>query len=333
MGLWLLSCFLLGNLSSAFSSLKFRQKSAPVWTGETVQDLWKEYYNIFPTSNRNGAAYKWSTFLLERSWQMSPEKFEMLNTGFCAVAASIVRPRDYSRYRLTLPKVTGGQKEGIMYYCCWPCICDTMDFIRVDTKTITLANGVSRQYDFAVIGNPCANQDKLYAPYQDPFTGATESITQSAPEIKCTGNGELIGGTLSDNGYIIMSMFHGNAENYHHNNAPGSKANAGYQIVEACQKRADNGYNSGMGKIFRKIAGVSPITAAPKSPQPTYAFAASDLKVQEFNISSTPEQAAPSECPCSRKNKEPSNPVARALASLKLSLDQAVCSALSKPSA
>ena len=39
--------------------------------------------------------------------------------------------------------------RGFMYYCCWPCVCDTNDFIRVDTRNVTTAEG-TRQYHFAV---------------------------------------------------------------------------------------------------------------------------------------------------------------------------------------
>jgi len=114
---------------------------ATPWRGETVQDLWNEYRNIFKFGNRNAASHLWSTFILERSAQMSAQKLELMFSGFCAVSGSPVRPNDYNRYLLRLDTVDGKKRVGTMHYCCWPCVCDTQDFIRVDTKTIETADG------------------------------------------------------------------------------------------------------------------------------------------------------------------------------------------------
>jgi len=73
-----------------------------------------------------------------------------------------VRPTDYTRYRLTLPRVgTGGFTTGFMYYCCWRCVCDTQDFIRIDTRNVTGRDGISQRRHFAVIGNPCERPASL----------------------------------------------------------------------------------------------------------------------------------------------------------------------------
>merc|ERR1711937_1099559 len=129
------------------------QVSTP-WKGSTVQDLFKEYGNIFKHGNRNAASHLWVKFLLERSEQMTHERLVYMFSGFCAVSGSPVRPNDYNRYKLTLDRVDGsGKMPGFMHYCCWPCVCDTQDFIRVDTRNVTTMDGV-RTYHFAVIGNP-----------------------------------------------------------------------------------------------------------------------------------------------------------------------------------
>ena len=103
----------------------------------TVQDLHREYSNIFKLGNRNAASHRWTTFLLDRAHQMTEERLTLFFSGFCAVSGSPVRPNDYNRYRLTLQKLGGGQSTGYMHYCCWPCVCDTQDFIRVDTRNVT----------------------------------------------------------------------------------------------------------------------------------------------------------------------------------------------------
>ena len=73
-----------------------------------------------PGRNRNAASHLWAAFLLDRAHMMTPERLELMFSGFCAVSGSPVRPSDYTRYRLTLPLVAGGNRSGYMYYCCAP---------------------------------------------------------------------------------------------------------------------------------------------------------------------------------------------------------------------
>jgi len=260
---WLSFVFFLPLVCASYvKSHNVTVASRPVWTGTNVEDLWNEYYNIFPTRNRNAAAFRWSSFLLERSWQMSAVTFEHLASGYCAVAAAVVNPQDRTRYRLQLPMVGGGVKQGLMYYCCWPCICDTLDFLKVDTKTVQLKDGTSRSYQFVVMGNPCKNPVALTTPYTDPFSGEMTTMSQQAPEVKCNPDGSLQGATMSDNGYIIMAMFFDDR---------GQKSIeqsyfAGF-AGSPCAKRAAGGYQSGMGLVFRKVAGASPISSFVASPQ------------------------------------------------------------------
>ena len=136
----------------------------PEWTGSTAQDLHREYNNIFRHGNRNAASHKWTTFLLDRAHQMTDEKLQYMFGGFCAVSGSPVNPTEYNRYRLNLDLVGGGKHTGFMQYCCWPCVCDTQDFIKIDTKTITTKDG-ARQYHFTVLGNPCDHPEELSKPF------------------------------------------------------------------------------------------------------------------------------------------------------------------------
>lgn len=253
----------------------------------TVRDLHNEYSNIFRRGNRNAASHRWATFLLDRAYQMTAHRLGMFFEGFCAVSGSPVRPSDYNRYRLTLPKLGGGTRTGYMHYCCWPCVCDTQDYIRVDTKNVTLANAFERQLHFAVIGNPCDDRVQLSVPFVQPFDRRMTSIADSAREVHCLEDGTLEGATLSDHGYIIIGMFfdsqdavtegvNGVATNATDKLAyptPGRMSTAarvdesgrrGYQdereYGRECEDRARNGYNSGMGEIFRKICAISPIS-------------------------------------------------------------------------
>jgi len=246
------------------------------WSGKTVQDLHAEYSNIFKYGNRNAASHLWSSFILDNAPEMKPEEVEMFFSGFCAVSGSPVRPSDYNRYMLTLPLVSGeGLRTGAMHYCCWPCVCDTQDFIRVDTLTVQTLSGPN-QFHFAVVGNPCENEAALNKPFFQPFYGGRDTtLANEAREVRCV-DGELIGATLSDHGYIIISMFFdlpqpevgkdlvsadqedgmqpGRVTQYLGVSVQHEKEYAGW-----CEDRAKNGYNSGMGEIFRKVAEISPI--------------------------------------------------------------------------
>ena len=175
---------------------------------------------------------------------------------------------------------------GYMHYCCWPCVCDTQDYIRVDTKNITLVNGMERQVQFTVIGNPCDDPNQLTVPFVQPFDRRMTSIADSAREVRCLDDGALEGATLSDHGYIIIGMFF-NSEDAISHGVDGIAMGSLDELVDPtpgrmtavmhndksgrrkyqdereyrphCEERARNGYNSGMGEIFRKVCAVSPI--------------------------------------------------------------------------
>jgi len=246
----------------------------PTWHGQSARDLHSEYYNIFKHGNRNAASHLWSSFLLQRSPQMSRSRFETLSAGYCAVSGSPVTPHDHTRYLLRLPSVEGNGKhvEGFMYYCCWPCVCDTQDFIRVDTANITL-QGEVRQYFVAVLGNPCEHPDALQRPFVQPFGRGTTTLAQSAAEVRCDSQGRLIGAMLSDHGYPIISLFFDGKEIEGGQAVQGGQPSPGrmmrsesglnyqdeFEYRDMCADRARNGFNSGMGEIFRKVAGISKI--------------------------------------------------------------------------
>jgi len=240
----------LGGVPVAAGPVAKLDDGVAPFTGDTVRDLHKEYYNIFKHGNRNAASHLWSAFLLDRSTEMTHEKFVYMSSGYCAVSGSPVSPMDRTRYRLNLDKVGGGKITGYMYYCCWPCVCDTQDFFRIDTRNVTTADGESRQYHFAVLGNPCDRPEELHRPFVQPFNGRQETtLAREAAEVRCSADGKLEGAYLSDHGYIISSMFF--------DEDPQLKSMDESIFKGHCEDRAANGYNSGMGEIFRKVAGIS----------------------------------------------------------------------------
>ena len=109
---------------------------APQWAPTSVQDLHREYGNIFRHGNRNAASHLWSSFIFDRAGMLSADTFELMFSGFCAVSGSPTRPGDYTRYRLRLPLVGGGTRLGFMYYCC--------ECARLGLSLLPSAFGVAR---------------------------------------------------------------------------------------------------------------------------------------------------------------------------------------------
>jgi hypothetical protein len=219
------------------------------WHGRTVQDLHHEYSNIFKVGNRNAASHLWVTFLLDRAPFMTSKTLLLLAGGFCAISGSSVHPSAATRYRMNLERVDGsGKVAGSMFYCCWPCVCDTNDFIRVDTKTVVTADGGARTFNVTVIGDPCLAPGMLHAPFLQPFDKRTTTIATEAREVRCSKQG-LEGATYSDHGFVIIGLYF----------APGKHAQDGSTFDSMCEDRANAGYNSGMGEIFRQVAAISPV--------------------------------------------------------------------------
>merc|ERR1712129_690397 len=119
-------------------------------------------------------------------------------------------------------------------------------------------------------------------PFFQPFNYRSTTISETAREIRCDSNGNLIGATVSDHGYIIVSMFFDASSGSENgkgfvqgsldkikNPLPGRMSKATSIALNdvyfhderewnlKCRGREENGYNSGMGEIFRKVCSVS----------------------------------------------------------------------------
>lgn len=173
---------------------------------------------------------------------MTADVFTEMFRSFCPVSGSPVRPRTDNTWAFDLELLQGGQQSGAINFCCWPCACDTVDFIQADTKSVTLANGVVQEFTFLVIGNPCGTQDEVEKVGQVP----------SAPELYCD-HGILGGATMSDNGGIIIGMLVTTLQDAAIGQDPDSYASL-------CADRASNGYAGGMGMIFRSLADVNALS-------------------------------------------------------------------------
>lgn len=158
---------------------------------------------------------------------------------------------------------------GVTHHCCWPCICDESDFLRVDTKTIQTSDGPQKLH-FLVLGDPCTHPDKLSKTYTDPFSGAQSSLATDAPELSCDGN-KLHGATYSDAGHPIVGLFFTDEADLSAVPAPPGSAQADdptFGYGDMCLKRRSAGYDSGMGLIFHLVAKINPIPNSPALPLP-----------------------------------------------------------------
>jgi len=243
----------------------------------TINDLHEHYNEIFPSNNRNAASHLWSSWIMNKAPQLGSAEFNTLFSGFCPVSGSPVSPTDYNTYAYRLSSLaSNSHAEGLMHHCCAPCVCDTMDMIKADTLTVSLAGG-AKEFTFAVIGDPCRNAALLQQPFVDPFSGQSSTLADAAPEVHCDANGKLRGATYSDHGGVIIGLLReaptlavavpslptpGRITN----GVLAGKEDANYQdereFSDFCAERAKQGYNSGMGVIFRKVARITPLATS-----------------------------------------------------------------------
>ena len=237
------------------------------YTPLSIEDLHNNYGNIFPTNNRNAASHLWSSWILQRASTLRKEDLSSLFSGFCPVSGSPVTPFEGNKYHYRLQALAGGEAVvGFVHHCCAPCVCDTLDLIKADTKTISLVRGVQHQFTFAVIGDPCAYPEKLSADFSDPFSGQTSTLNAVAPEVSCEG-GKLRGATYSDNGGVIIGLLEQPAPPLGPAADPPNPNHAvtvaGHTFKDTrdfrgfCEERAASGYASGMGLIFRLVAQIN----------------------------------------------------------------------------
>jgi len=230
-----------------------QHQNQDVWNPTSPADLEKKYHEIFKTSNRNAASHLWASYILQRKTELTHAQISMLFTGFCPVSGSPLSRPEGSRYFSQLP---GATVAGYTYHCCWPCICDLTDLVKVDTKTITDSSGTDKQYHFTVIGDPCEKAGITVCNEK----GEAGCIPYEAPEVVCEGT-SLKGATLSDAGHIIIGIYEvgGSYTKNDYIDYETESDDDGNTLKSSCEDRASNGYGGGMGEIFRQVAELSPL--------------------------------------------------------------------------
>jgi len=240
---------------------------------ETADDLSSSYMDIFKTGNRNAASHLWTSYVLERAHTMSLETLENVFKGFCPVSGSPLPDDPRTMYKVVLPAVGGGNVTGVVRHCCWPCICDMNELVRVDTKTLKTASG-NKSYHFLVIGDPCKHPERLNAKFVDPFSEQNVSLSDEAPEVKCHDS-KLKGAVFSDHGHPIIGMIWTDAKQLSSVPSYSEERKLRSQVSDptfgygkVCVLRKRMGYNSGMGLLFHLVAGIAPIPGLPSLPLP-----------------------------------------------------------------
>jgi hypothetical protein len=209
--------------------------------------LYNQYESVFPTGNRNAASFKWFSYIVKCAKEVGPATFETLGKGFCAISGSPISGGNSAKVKLN--RVDGGSTIGAFHYCCDPCICDMIDMVKVDKFVVQFGHG-TRDYNVLVHGDPCKNKEKLHDSFKDPFSGQEETLGKAAPEVACEGD-ELKGATFSKNGHPIIGLFY---------DEPVTTVDGTLPETEMeCAERAKQGFASGMGLIFRKVAAITPL--------------------------------------------------------------------------
>jgi len=244
-------------------------------TLQNPQQLIDKYYDIFKTGNRNAASHLWTSYVLQRSSTMTDSTIQNVFKGFCAISGSPISNGDSAGriYKVTLANVLGQNVTGVVRHCCWPCVCDMTDLVRVDTMTVQTSEG-PKQYNMLVMGDPCDHPEQIDKTFKDPFDGAERKLVTAAPELACVSNGTkkvLKGAMYTDHGFPAigflftdqqeLNLWKPASELYDDWDASHvvSKDDVAWGWGQMCAARARQGYSSGMGLIFRVAAQISPV--------------------------------------------------------------------------
>ena len=178
--------FLIPSLSLGSS-----QRSDSLTLIRYYEELRADWGKIFPNKNRNAGGALFFKYILDNS--NSREEFFEKNKMYCSVSGSLVRPG--SEPEFVSVKGQNGDEFicGSLYRCCWPCSCDVMKFVQVQTlekkfnEKIDLINVLT-------IKNPCEKKDFPEEVDRDSLCIGTSLNKKRVTEI----NGRLVVGILFD---------------------------------------------------------------------------------------------------------------------------------------
>ena len=161
------------------------------WAGETVRDLHREYQNIFRYGNRNAASHRWATFLRAERVHERGEAHPHVHR--------VLRRERLPDHALRLQQVPARARQRRRAGRARQRPCTTAAGRRLRRRTYQgghqdgdAARGESRQFHFAVIGNPCDDPAALRRPFVQPFDGRSTTLART-PQRWCNPDGSLEG--------------------------------------------------------------------------------------------------------------------------------------------
>ena len=182
----LVVCLLIPSLSLG-SSLRSDNSTLTRY----YEELRADWGKIFPNKNRNAGGALFFKYILDNS--NSREEFFEKNKMYCSVSGSLVRPGSEPDF-VSVKSQDGNELIcGSLYRCCWPCSCDVMKFVQVQTlekkfnEKIDLINVLT-------IKNPCEKQNFPEEVDRDSLCIGTSLNKKRVTEI----NGRLVVGMLFD---------------------------------------------------------------------------------------------------------------------------------------
>tara|TARA_Y100000996_G_C22545595_1_gene651673 strand:- start:217 stop:1392 length:1176 start_codon:yes stop_codon:yes gene_type:complete len=197
------------------------------------EKLMKNFNTIFTYSNRNAGGPQWFKYIVDMN--LTKHDFELFNSFYCGVSGSPVDPKRTEVFDYVIVKdLDGNHIYGKYYRCCWPCLCDIMNYARVDQYDIEF-NDSRVTYDVLTIEDPCCNGSK---------------IPDSVSSYKCK-DGKTQNGVYSNNGRLIFALF------YDTRIATDSDRNSISSVKNQCKGRTDTkpaDLQGGMGDIFVNLS-------------------------------------------------------------------------------
>lgn len=195
--------------------------------------LFEQYDCLFsPSRNRNSASHIWANHLLHHSQSMSSAQFVEQAQGFCAVSASPISSTN--EFVQDIATTAGGTKTVSFNHCCWPCACDIKDAsnqgkLHIHPAKVKVTDG-SVDVNYVVIDDPCRTEAVI--PKEAPAVSCRHGRLKKAMHIE------------TEKGPKVVIGFAFEKKN-------GEKPSD--ELHKECEERARNGYQSGMGTIFRNM--------------------------------------------------------------------------------
>jgi len=200
---------------------------------ELYDGLMKDFDVIFPDHNRNSGGGQFYDHIVNN---IKPNYREFLeyNKMYCAVSGSPIDPGRQDPFKnIVIESVDGSKYYGKQYICCWPCVCDMVKYVKVETHEYS-----GNQIVVFVIDDPCSNES---------------DIPDEVSVFKCE-NGKTTNGVHTESGRLIVGLLH-EPEVYDASNS--KHTDAVKDVEKLCESRNSmepDELQGGMGDIFVKLS-------------------------------------------------------------------------------